>query len=56
MASALTDLAAAGLTPDGRLDDDPNPLRLRTFSSGRILLWYQIVPHRERVYVVRINL
>lgn len=30
MASAIADLAAAGLTVDGLLADDPNPLRLRT--------------------------
>ena len=56
MASALADLAAAGLTPDGLLTDDPNPLRLRTYSSGLIMLWYQVVPYRKRVYVPRINL
>ncbi|MEV7342625.1 hypothetical protein [Streptomyces sp. NPDC093544] len=56
IASALADLAAYGLGPDGRLDEDPNPMRLRTYSTGTILVWYQVVPYRKRVYVKRVNL
>ncbi|MFE1313341.1 hypothetical protein [Streptomyces sp. NPDC058755] len=56
IASALADLAAYGLDPDGRLDEDPNPMRLRTYSTGTILVWYQVVPYRKRVYVKRVNL
>ncbi|MEH0418752.1 hypothetical protein [Streptomyces sp. B21-083] len=56
IASALADLAAYGLDPEGRLDEDPNPMRLRTYSTGTILVWYQVVPYRKRVYVKRVNL
>ncbi|WP_405527764.1 hypothetical protein OG426_35900 [Streptomyces canus] len=56
IASAPADLASSGLDPDGRLDEDPNPMRLRTYSTGTILVWYQVVPYRKRVYVKRVNL
>jgi hypothetical protein len=56
IASALADLAAYGLGPEGRLDEDQNPMRLRTYSTGTILVWYQVVEYRKRVYVKRVNL
>lgn len=54
--SALADLAAQGLGPDGLLDDDPEPHRLRTYSVETMLVWYQVIPHRMRVYINRVNL
>ncbi|MER7793815.1 hypothetical protein [Streptomyces sp. NPDC097640] len=54
--SALADLAAHGLGPDGRLDETPDAHRLRTYSVGTLLVWYQVIPHRKRVYINRVNL
>ncbi|MFD5388662.1 hypothetical protein [Streptomyces sp. NPDC056669] len=45
-----------GLGPDGLLDDDPEPHRLRTYSVETMLVWYQVIPHRKRVYINRVNL
>ncbi|MET7934625.1 hypothetical protein [Streptomyces sp. NPDC005322] len=56
ISSALADLAAQGIGPDGRLDEDPEPHRLRTHSVETLLVWYQVIPHRKRVYVNRVNL
>ncbi|MHC6627552.1 hypothetical protein ACYTFC_15895 [Streptomyces globosus] len=53
----LVDLASPGIDPkDGSLYEDPNPMRLRTYEDERLLLWYQTIPHRRRVYLKRINL
>ncbi|MGW3571946.1 hypothetical protein ACWDSL_50150 [Streptomyces sp. NPDC000941] len=54
--SALADLAAQGLGPDGRLDDTPDAHRLRTYGVGTLLVWYQVIPYRNRVYINRVNL
>ncbi|MCM2429197.1 hypothetical protein [Streptomyces sp. RKAG337] len=57
IAVGLVDLASMGLDPkDGSLEDDPNPMRLRTYEDERLMLWYQTIPHRKRVYLKRINL
>jgi len=57
IAVGLVDLASLGLDPkDGKLADDANPMRLRTYEDERMLLWYQTIPHRRRVYLKRINL
>lgn len=41
---------------DGALDDDPSPMRLRSCEDEQMLLWYQTIPHRKRVYIKRVNL
>jgi hypothetical protein len=57
VAVGLTDLASLGLDPkDGVFDDDPNPMRLRTYEDEQMLVWYQTIPHRKRVYIKRVNL
>ncbi|WHM39408.1 hypothetical protein [Streptomyces sp. BPTC-684] len=57
IAAGLTDLAALGLDPkDGSLADDLNPMRLRTYEDEHLMLWYQTIPHRKRVYLKRVNL
>jgi hypothetical protein len=35
--------------------DEQNPRKLRTFSTDRLILWYQKFEHRERIYVIRVN-
>lgn len=53
----LVDLASMGIDPkDGSLYEDTNPMRLRTYEDERLLLWYQTIPHRCRVYLKRVNL
>ncbi|WP_162793312.1 MULTISPECIES: hypothetical protein [Streptomyces] len=53
----LVDLASLGIDPkDGSLHEDENPMRLRTYEDEHLLLWYQTVPHRRRVYLKRVNL
>ncbi|MEU2396332.1 hypothetical protein [Streptomyces sp. NPDC007369] len=53
----LVDLASMGIDPkDGSLYEDPNPMRLRTYEDEHLMLWYQTVPHRSRVYLKRVNL
>ncbi|MER7469058.1 hypothetical protein [Streptomyces sp. NPDC097981] len=53
----LVDLAAMAIDPKGgSLYEDPHPMRLRTYEDEHLLLWYQTVPHRSRVYLKRVNL
>lgn len=53
----LVDLASLAIDPkDGSLYEDPHPMRLRTYEDEHLLLWYQTVPHRSRVYLKRVNL
>ncbi len=53
----LVDLASMGIDPkDGSLYEDPSPMRLRTYEDEHVMLWYQTVPHRSRVYLKRVNL
>ncbi|WP_329122029.1 hypothetical protein [Streptomyces sp. NBC_01465] len=57
IATGLTDLASLGLDPkDGGLADDLNVMRLRTYEDEHLMLWYQTIPHRKRVYLKRVNL
>ncbi|MFD3330892.1 hypothetical protein [Streptomyces sp. NPDC058701] len=41
---------------DGSLYEDPQPMRLRTYEDEHLMLWYQTIPHRSRVYLKRVNL
>lgn len=53
----LVDLASMAIDPkDGSLYEDPQPMRLRTYEDERLMLWYQTIPHRSRVYLKRVNL
>ncbi|MFJ8211777.1 hypothetical protein [Streptomyces sp. NPDC096033] len=53
----LVDLASMGIDPKtGSLYEDPAPMRLRTYEDERLMVWYQTIPHRHRVYLKRVNL
>ncbi|CAM5497251.1 hypothetical protein SAVIM338S_03542 [Streptomyces avidinii] len=53
----LVDLASMAIDPkDGSLYEDTNPMRLRTYEDEHLMLWYQTIPHRSRVYLKRVNL
>ncbi|GAA0281642.1 hypothetical protein GCM10010302_19340 [Streptomyces polychromogenes] len=53
----LVDLASMGIDPKtGSLYEDPAPMRLRTYEDERLMVWYQTIPHRRRVYLKRVNL
>ncbi|MFF8271979.1 hypothetical protein ACF059_32105 [Streptomyces sp. NPDC016562] len=53
----LVDLASMAIDPkDGSLYEDPQPMRLRTYEDERLMVWYQTIPHRRRVYLKRVNL
>lgn len=53
----LVDLASMGIDPkDGSLYEDEQPMRLRTYEDEHLMLWYQTIPHRSRVYLKRVNL
>jgi hypothetical protein len=53
----LVDLASLGIDPKtGSLYEDPAPMRLRTYEDERLMVWYQTIPHRSRVYLKRVNL
>ncbi|MGW7104520.1 hypothetical protein [Streptomyces sp. NPDC054838] len=53
----LVDLASMAIDPkDGSLYEDPHPMRLRTYEDEHLMLWYQTIPHRSRVYLKRVNL
>jgi hypothetical protein len=53
----LVDLASMGIDPkDGSLYEDPSPMRLRTYEDEHLMIWYQTIPHRSRVYLKRVNL
>ncbi|GAA3489723.1 hypothetical protein [Streptomyces cremeus] len=50
----LLDLAALRMEA-GHDYDEQNPMKLRSFSTDRLILWYQKVEYRKRIYVIRIN-
>lgn len=53
----LVDLASMAVDPkDGSLYEDTHPMRLRTYEDEHLMLWYQTIPHRSRVYLKRVNL
>ncbi|WP_030724134.1 hypothetical protein [Streptomyces sp. NRRL S-237] len=53
----LVDLAAMGIDPkSGSLYEDPAPMRLRTYEDEHLMVWYQTIRHRCRVYLKRVNL
>ncbi|MER6320439.1 hypothetical protein ABT237_42885 [Streptomyces sp. NPDC001581] len=53
----LVDLASMAIDPkDGSLYEDPHPMRLRTYEDEHLMVWYQTIPHRRRVYLKRVNL
>ncbi|MFE5541928.1 hypothetical protein [Streptomyces sp. NPDC056492] len=53
----LVDLASMAIDPkDGSLYEDLSPMRLRTYEDEHLMLWYQTIPHRHRVYLKRVNL
>ncbi|MEU6760849.1 hypothetical protein [Streptomyces sp. NPDC046685] len=53
----LVDLASMAIDPkDGSLYEDPQPMRLRTYEDEHLMVWYQTIPHRRRVYLKRVNL
>ncbi len=53
----LVELASMGLDPkDGSLHEDSHAMRLRTYEDEHLLIWYQAIAHRKRVYLKRVNL
>ncbi|MFI1647830.1 hypothetical protein ACH4XT_12935 [Streptomyces avidinii] len=51
------DLVAMGIDPkSGSLYEDPAPMRLRTYEDEHLMVWYQTIRHRCRVYLKRVNL
>ncbi|MBW5486712.1 hypothetical protein [Streptomyces bambusae] len=53
----LVDLASMGIDPkSGSLYEDPEPMRLWTYEDERLMVWYQTISHRSRVYLKRVNL
>lgn len=53
----LVDLASMAIDPkDGSLYEDPHPMRLRTYEDEHLMVWYQTIQHRCRVYLKRVNL